>query len=173
MRGKVAEHATGAPIARGRITVEIGQRRVTAMSDQGAFALTGLVAGDDLALRLHASGFIDDERLIETTSGKADTDLGVIRLARGAWAGRRPAPFPGWVLEGHLTHTAVAAVMPDGIARRAGVVPGTIIVSVNDQDTGNPYSVMFLASAQAWRPPPPRRACACDYPRAPSASSPW
>jgi hypothetical protein len=141
------------------VTVDVGDGSVTAISDQtGAFVLKGLVAGDDIRLRFHVNGYIDDEQLLTTDAKKLESDIGAFKLVKGVWSGRRPAPFPGWVLEGRMPRSTVVAVMPDGVAQRQGIVPGAVVISVNDQDATSlgPYGVMFLASSVGESTTPPR-----------------
>jgi protocatechuate 3,4-dioxygenase beta subunit len=159
LRGRVIDHAQGAGVPFCRVEVEIaGQLRRTTSEKDGSFVLTGLLPGQEVSVRLHAQGYIDDEHTFQLPANQDEADIGTLHLMAGKWAGRVPPPFPDWVVQGRVSHSAVLTVAPGGLAEKGGITPGAVILSVNDKDAASlgPGGIRFLAAGTQGRASPAR-----------------
>jgi membrane-associated protease RseP (regulator of RpoE activity) len=133
---RVEEHGTAAPIARARVSIQVGgESLASADSDAaGRVRLTGLPPAQDvtLAIQSPASDFsylADSEQIVLPAAG-ASADLGTIALLRD-----NPSPPPGGkvglVLTGRQGQVLVESVVPGSPAARAGITPGEAVLSID------------------------------------------
>ena len=141
LTGKVVLHAQGTAVAGADVGAQVGGRWLDTRTDtEGRFELTGVFAGDQVAVDVQGPGhdLVPERKQLTVPSQVQSVDVGTLRLVAGSdWVTRREtAGNAGLQLrepdrEGGPVR--VRAIEPGSAAEATGIKPGDAVLAVDGQ----------------------------------------